>query len=299
MFFDALEGFPLGGGRSWPPGDAADRDAVRRRMGRLLPRLALAPEELKALPDPYVRAVEAKTFPDAFDPKEPARPFLPPDLDRPDGPWVLLGDPDGKPLALHHATHFMGHATFLIYIPLPAGRAATLDCLERLSKLRAAKEIPQPPEGSRLLLRRRAMLLAARGEPVLSPITQEVQIRVARPAGERAEGDGVFDFRLRRAEIVDGKPGLHATGVGDREPVFFFHRGPARDPVRSTCRECHGGSAAPSSVLRNAGRDRQGHFLTDGRATLVSTPEREAEATATAKRSDRTWTTLRGIWPRD
>lgn len=95
MFFDGLEGQPLANSRSRPPEDEPARDAARRRIARLMRRIALTPEEIRALPDNLSAAVSSGRHAKAFDPAEPDRPFLPADLLDPRGPWVLLGREDG------------------------------------------------------------------------------------------------------------------------------------------------------------------------------------------------------------
>src|SRR6516165_198867 len=105
----------------------AARDRLRRPLAAVIRRLALAPGQIKNLPDNYAAAVASGAFPNKFDPEHPDKPYLPADLFAPDGPWVCVGRPDG-PVAPAHlrdtgANKFTNSA-FLVFLRLPDGRAA-------------------------------------------------------------------------------------------------------------------------------------------------------------------------------
>ncbi len=79
-------------------------------VARVIRRLALTSDQIARLPDNYAAAVASKELPGSFDPERPTRAYLPPELFKPDGPWVCVGRTDGRtaPAHLggrHHLTH--------------------------------------------------------------------------------------------------------------------------------------------------------------------------------------------------
>jgi len=300
MFLDGLEGMPQGGFRSMPPEDQVARDGARRRIARLMRRLALSPEQIRALPDNLAAAVASGRSPKAFDPAVPERPFLPADLLDPKGPWVLLGREDGMPAAEQHVKHFRGRSAFLLYASLPEGVEPTLDYFRKLGALNKAKAPDASPVGTRLLFVRRSFLLDADGKPHLSPLTEEVRIRVEMAKAERGI-EGRFEFHLNRADLfaaIGG--GLRAADAQEEAPLFFFHRGSAKERIRPSCSECHGTHATPQAALRYGGRDpRTREILSTGIPLRATTVDREAEATLKWKQADKSWELLRGVWPKE
>ena len=113
----------------------AARDRLRRPLAAVIRRLALAPGQIKHLPDNYAAAVASGAFPTKFDPEHPDKPYLPADLFAADGPWVCVGRTDG-PVASEHlrdtGTNKFTNSAFLVFLRLPDGRAAGLDYLKRL-----------------------------------------------------------------------------------------------------------------------------------------------------------------------
>lgn len=215
--------------------DAIDQDPARKRLGVLLAkvvrRLALTPEQVAKLPDNYAAAVASKRFADRFDPVKPERSYLPPDLFKPDGPWVCVGRTDG-PVAPRHldesASNRFTNSTFLVFLKLPGGRDATLDFVKRLKEfdkpllLPNSDEkdrlrypylpnpaLPQFPKGTEVALVRRALLIDSSRRVVASPLTESVQLRVMRtdttePTPELLDNmrlffQGTADLRRRAA----------------------------------------------------------------------------------------------------
>jgi len=301
MFLDGLEGLPMANTRSYSMDNEAQSADLRRRLVPMLRRLALTPDELKALPDNYAQAAKSKTFQAAFDPSNPERPFLPPDLLEPEGPWVLLGRPDEKVLAEEHVKLMRGRSVFLVFIALPDGRAATLQYVEGLKNVREVKKVPNPPAGTRVALLRRALLLDSKGIPQLSPLTEEIGFRasLAEPRPGPAEN---FEFHLSRGDLFRGAAGgLHATGSETRAVRPFFNLiATAKVAVRSSCTTCHGSGAILATGFRFAkfGPGR-GERLFDGVPLRVSTVERETELTVKRQRADRSWEMLSKSWPKD
>jgi hypothetical protein len=171
-------------------------------LAKVIDRLALSPDQIAKLPDNYAAAVASKKYADRFDPEKPERSYLPPDLFKPDGPWVCVGRTDG-PTAPQHLEESgfnrFTNSVFLVFVKLPGGRDATLDYLKRLAAfdkpwaLPNADEksreryqflpnpaVPQFPKGTEVALVRRALLIDSSRRVVPSPLTESIQLRVMR-----------------------------------------------------------------------------------------------------------------------
>jgi hypothetical protein len=182
----------------------AARDRLRGPLAAVIGRLALTPDQIKKLPDNYAAAVASGEYARRFDPGHPDKPYLPPDLFAADGPWVCVGRPDG-PVAPEHlrdtGTNPFTNSAFLLFLRLPAGRAATIDYLKRLrafdrpllveakEEKQLAKYFPSPqlpplPVGTQVALVRRALLIASPRTPTATALTESVQLRIYREAPE-------------------------------------------------------------------------------------------------------------------
>ncbi|HYL93944.1 MAG TPA: hypothetical protein VEW69_12405, partial [Alphaproteobacteria bacterium] len=121
-----------------------EREQLRKPVAEIIQRLALTEEQIRALPDNYAAAVQSKTFPDRYNPGLPDTPFLP-DLFRAGGPWVCLGDQQGRVLPVLHLQEFRGRSAFLVFLRLPGERVEALAYLE---KLRSIPSVWAPIPGS-------------------------------------------------------------------------------------------------------------------------------------------------------
>jgi hypothetical protein len=215
----------------------------------VLRRLALKPEEIKSLPDNYAQAVASGAFPAEYDPADPGRTFLPPDLFQPTGPWVCIRG-DQRPVAEQHVGEFSGRSRFLVFVRLPEGRKATLDYFQALWNVPdpwAAGQVdhhdgmpnpslPQFPVGTQAALVRQMQLFDANGALVATPITESVQIRVYRAIPARMDRkDTGRDWEAARTEqdfhearlnplllFAREQGGLRAVARDEREfPVFM------------------------------------------------------------------------------
>ena len=219
-------------------------------------RLALTTDQIKKLLDNYAVAVASGEFAKRFDAEHPDKPYLPPDLFTADGPWVCVGRPDG-PIAPEHqrddATNVFTNSAFLLFVRLPAGRAATIGYLKRLRSFdqpllvgakdkKLAKCLPNPklppfPVGAEVALVRRALLIDSSNTPAATALTESVQLRIYREVPEmteetlraaldnstrtdqRAQSWQYFqEFQLSRSRLFAGKAGgLRAIGPDDRD----------------------------------------------------------------------------------
>ncbi len=241
----------------------AARERLRRPLAAAIGRLALTPEQIKQLPDNYAAAVAAGPFARRFDPGRPERPFLP-DLFAADGPWVCVGRPDG-PVAPAHlreaGNNVFTNSAFLVFVRLPAGRAATRAYLNQLRSFdrpllvkadgamsRPDQYLPNPklprlPAGTAVALVRRALLIDSSYRVRPSPLTESVQLRVYREvpaitvatldaalgggtaANRRARSWQSFqEFRLSRSLLFAGRAGgLRPAGERDFDTGFGSH----------------------------------------------------------------------------
>lgn len=220
--------------------DAAGR--LRASLAKVIPRLALSPDRIAQLPDNYAAAIASKKYADHFDPEQPERSYLPPDLFQPDGPWVCIGRTTGRTAPQHldegGGTRFTNSA-FLIFLKFPAGRGAVLDFLKRQAAFDGPlylanpdertkpkfpslpnPDLPQWPKGTEVALVRRAMLIDSTGRVAASPLTESVQFRVMRTdtpamtaealeafARGASDAQAFAEFQLRRVALFAGDGG--------------------------------------------------------------------------------------------
>jgi hypothetical protein len=243
--------------RSKRPDYAEGKRELQSRLAEVIRRLALSAKEIEALPDNYTQAATSGEFAKEYDPAHPDRPFLPPDLFDPRGPWFWLEGQGGDgPIALSHVTAFSGRSSFLVFIRLPAGRKATVDYLQKLwdfpqpwvhgpdfaaDQALANPDLPSFPAGTEVALVRQMTLFDDQGHLAPSLIIESVQLRVyhevtATPARDFGGGDMAdvakrsgqyfYQFTLSRAKLFAGKAGgLHATGPDEKELPTFQMKG--------------------------------------------------------------------------
>jgi hypothetical protein len=237
-----------------------EKRELQSRLAELLRRLALTPEQIKALPDNYAQAVASGVFFPQYDKTHPQQPFLPPDLFDPRGPWVCITvSPEFMEyggVARAHVVHVSGRSVFLVFVQLPEGRSATLNYFRTLwdfpqpwiqATPRIADDqsvtnpdLPSFPAGTKMALVRQMILFDSQGKLVVSPITESVQIRVYREITHaRARdftggfarmalnsGQDFFEIRISRPLLFSGKQGgLRATARDEREPTTFQTQG--------------------------------------------------------------------------
>jgi hypothetical protein len=231
----------------------ASRERLRAPLAAVISRLALSPSQTSGLPDNYAAAVASGAFAKQYDPTQPERPLLPPDLFAADGPWVCLGRPDG-PVAQRHLADFstFANSAFLVFLRLPDGRAATLDYLRHLVSFTGPMivevedarqrtlpnpDLPQLPVGTQVAFVRRALLITDKHEAVATPLTESIQFRVYReiprmsvqtqddalvggtPGNRRAHSwQAFYELRLSRSSLLAGRAGgLKAVADNERD----------------------------------------------------------------------------------
>ena len=235
-----------------------EKQELQLRLAEILRRLALTPEQITALPNTYAQAIASGDFAKEFDPNHVERPFLPPDLLDPHGPWVCIqpspeSDTGATPM---HLFNYSGRSSFLVFVRLPGGRKATLDYFHTLwtfpepyipgpgpdgDQSPPNPDLPSFPAGTEVALVRRMTLFDTHGELQATPITESVQIRVYRAitiTPERNFGNGnladivknsgqlFYEFKLSRPLLFAGKDGgLRAVGRNETELSTFQQQG--------------------------------------------------------------------------
>jgi hypothetical protein len=233
------------------------------RLAKVMRLVALTPEEIRSLPNNYDQAVGSGRFATTYDPAQPDRAFLPPELFDPRGPWVKLEGPgDPEPVARSHFSQFSGRSTFLVFMRLPEGRKATFDYLQTLwtfpkptiptpnfapdEDVAPNPDLPQFPPGTQFALVRQMTLFNNRGQLVNTAITESVQIRVytnvkghAAPLNEpftyddlaAESGQRFYEIVLSRPQFFGSQAGgLRATGRDEKQYFVFGFAGPDHGP---------------------------------------------------------------------
>jgi hypothetical protein len=259
-----------------PPAEALEpaRSALADALARAIAAVALSAAEIVDLPAPT--AAPGSSFPrDVLDAE---------------GPWICLGDREGRLLAPFHLDTTDARAAFTVHARLPGGRTATEEWVAASRRAIAAGAIPpDPPAGTRLALVRRALLVDREGRPRPSPIVERVQMR------ELGQKDRVFEWELDARRLLAGEAdALRPLAPGDRDVLFFeeSHGGdpfepdspdwlgpPEAAPVLGSCVICHSPPLGIQTLTHSLGPI--GPLPT---ALGPSTPEREAARFAAAKR---------------
>ena len=306
-----------------------ERRELESRLAKAIRRVALTPEQVRALRDTYAAAVAAQQFVIAYDPHNPRQPFLPPDLFRGDGPWLCLSAHIAEPTAI---THFSGRSRFLVFIHLPGGREETLAYVR---KLRSGSEppmirnasgnqllnlaLPQFPFGTQVALVRQVILLDAEGKLLPTALTESVQLRVYHAItpgtpymnyinGPSSRDQDFFEFRMSRPELFAGRNGgLVAVHPGDLEfATFQTHGMDEFDPkhaltgqtdILRRCLGCHSDSGIHSVQSRlqwmKPPQPAAGQSILDA---LDASIQWETDVTVAHKRHEADFELLQSLW---
>jgi hypothetical protein len=211
-----------------PIGEEAQA-VLRRPLAQVIKRLALDSAAMEKLPDTYAAAVASKQFATKFDPTQPHKSFLPPDLFDPEGPWVCIGRNGSDIIAPAH-THGFSRSVFQVFLKLPDGRTATRDYLTALSRFnepfqlrpepndnrflpRLNSALPQFPAGTQVALVRSLLLIDSQSRLRATRIVETVQLR---------DDSGDFEFQLSRDLLFRGTAGgLRPVTSSERDFVTF------------------------------------------------------------------------------
>ncbi len=233
------------------PPHQAERRELMAKLGPIVRRLALSPEQLAALPDTYADALQRHEFPAAYDPAFPNRAFLPPDLLEPAGPWVCLGAPEQELAAPTHDASFVARSDFFVFARLPGGREATLAYYRQLAEMKTPlfvrmqvpgwkdpadvwnPQVPQFPAGTEFALVRQMVLPDRDGILRPTKVTESVQIRhytripivapgMTRDVDLAAHFQDPSEIELSRVLLFSGRhSGLRGVTATDDPFVIF------------------------------------------------------------------------------
>ena len=216
-------------------GDRQRRMALEQRLARMIRRVALTRTEIEALPDTYTMAVRSRALVTPADPSQ-QRPSFPHDLFNPSGPWVSVGST--VPMVPQHAGELAGSA-FIVRWSVPGGSSATIGYLRKLwafpepyisddafqwsrdgeLRVKPNPALPAVPDGTRIALIRKMLLIDVTGAIVPSNIVQSIQIRAF--PGRQA----FSEFRMNRTDLFHGTFGLRRVGADDRDFITFSSQG--------------------------------------------------------------------------
>jgi len=303
------------------------RRELETRLSEAIRRLALTSEQFRTLPDTYEATVAARAFAPAYDSQNRQQPFLPPDLFRPDGPWVCLSARSVQPTAI---LHFTGRSRFLVFMKLPQGRDTTL---AYTSKLRSSYEplirnepgleflnltLPQFPVGTEVALVRQMIGLDTVGKLVPTRLTESVQIRVYHAItpgtkymnyinGPSSHDQDFFEFQMRRQQLFAGQGGgLLAMTPNQTEFATFSAHGfdpfeessPLREQgvVLQRCPACHADSGIHSVQSRLQWMQRQSNREEPKPDPNTDPVVWETSVTAAFKENRREFKLLQNLW---
>jgi hypothetical protein len=209
------------------------RDEILSLLGRFARKLALTPEEIKALPDNYAAARSLHHFPDVF---------------AADSAWLEIGWPADR-LHEEFADFRRVARVFIKPSAQPSDRAAFLDGLRR------AGNVAEELDSVALVIQN--LLIDKSGKVTATPVTYEVQVRrfVKGEEGKVVRAE-VNQYEVRRRlllgspesggfEAIDRKAPIYLAGGGnDFDFASDSHWSESEQPVlvrlETRCTACHG-----------------------------------------------------------
>lgn len=283
----------------------SDNPVIQRKLTRCIQHLALPLAKLRQLPDNYADQLSSDAYPIEFDSSNPNVPFLPGGLWLRNSPWIMVGDRDTRGiLASQHVEFFRGHSTYMIFVRLPAGRAATIVYLNRLSTAAMAHEkLPELPEGSQMALVGQVMAIDDKGMPFPTTLTESVQLRVYRQPKKSLtlanDAQSRFEFRLDRAALFAHKPAtLRPVGAKDTDWEYINYLGTKKEDadskgaIMNSCFDCHNEPGIESFRTFTEMRNSRGQI----RQMTLSKRSEEAGRTVVWKKRQLDFQLLHQFW---
>jgi len=288
------------------------RKKMAHLSSRVMDLVALKKKQIENLPNNYTRTVSSGAYSTDFDKNNPALPFLPPELLREKGPWIVLGQKD-EPNAISHTTSFEARSTFIVLLNLPGGREATLEWIKRANENegvwdrdnifrseRVRFTAPSVPVGTKLALLRRMNVVDDQGEPRMTPITMSLQMRVhpKEDSSRFMNQKNVFMFKMIRRKLLgSSKESLKPLQPDERLLIQNTFRAsydpfdgvaPSIHPKLSMCFHCHVDGHNARSLMTF-----QDHPDAHPPAVLQSSIPGEARKTFKWKLDQKEWNDLR------
>lgn len=186
----------------------ARRDELLRRVARIMQRLELTEEEVRALPNAFRTVGEKKLYPKAFDPSSESEPFFPTDLLDKDGPWVTYSS-ERAPSAggMAHMDRVNHRSVFTLHLRTPDGRDGGVKFLKDFTKTEGRQAVPP---GTTLALLRRALVPTRSEKLLVSPLVESLQLIGVTPLEDQR-----FKFTLDRKDFLTGGAGMKLLGKDD------------------------------------------------------------------------------------
>jgi hypothetical protein len=286
----------------------ANRRSAQKTLATLIRRVALTKDEILVLPDTRAATIKSGSFPQQHDPTDRFKPFLPADLYAKDSSWVCLGKVDQY--NTNHARMARWRSAFIQFVRLPGEREASVEYIKKLN----AREVF--PVGTQFALIDQAFLISDRGELVLSPFINSIQLRAylnvtlteleALPNATQC----VAEFVMQPRQLMQGIAVMKAVGPGDRRyktlnvsggrvDPFEDHGGGAIQRMRPRlhqCINCHGRSRPG---VRSLGDFRHGDRIADRLTFEAGSPVKIAQGVAVIKRKNETWKKLQELWRKE
>jgi hypothetical protein len=172
----------------WITSETSARHELQSRLATVIRRLALATNEIAALPNNYARTTKNSA------------PDLPAGLNQTNGDWLSVSDQNDGLTAPTHVSRFDGHSTFQVLVRFPEGRQAASAYLDQLRRfehvwlyvtnnspfattnepreiLSLNPNLPQFPTNTEWALVRRMCVIDADGNIQPTPVMESVQMR--------------------------------------------------------------------------------------------------------------------------
>jgi hypothetical protein len=194
----------------------ARRDELLRLLARVMKRLELTEEEVRALPNTFRTLGEKKLYRKAFDSSSESEPFFPTDLLDKDGPWVTYSS-EREPSAggLAHMDRVNHRSVFTLHLRTPDGHDGGVKFLKDFTKTEGRQAVPP---GTTLALLRRALVPTRSEKLLVSPFVESLQLIVA----TQQRVDQRFKFTLDRKEFLTGGAGMKLLGTADPVDTSSF-----------------------------------------------------------------------------
>jgi hypothetical protein len=296
-------------------GDKAARSALMRRLARVMRRVAMPRKSIEALPDTYAAAGASGDFVNRT-----ATSDLPRDLFSANGPWVSVGD--FEPLLPQHSAE-LGRSAFIVLWNLPGDAAQTQAYLQKLwnfpqpfvaddmfqferdGEVRATLNpaLPAIPDGTRLALVRKMLLIDDSGVIVPSNVIESIQLRAF-------PGVVFSELKMSRAALFAGKAGgLRAVRADEGDFITFSAHG--MDPFEQAsgpqpfmlahelegCISCHHVKLEPAiTTVLSLRRMLRPASLVDSRHERWARYYTQPTLAADMKSRSYTWGVLQGLW---
>lgn len=279
-----------------------ERAELDRRLAVIIKAMALTQPEIQGLPDNYLQVRGLKTSDGLALPDN-------------SGDWLLIGRDDGKPAARFHSI-FFSRSMFLVYLKLPPGATDAgkyLEAMRAYVRQRPKTDDcqqhpcspPQFPVGTELALVRRAILMDSTNRPVVSPITESIQLRryISVPAGKNIDYDGgtqqVAELQLTRSGFPQATIALRQLGNDETQfRVFMTHGIDAFEGTEAStgtpgvvlqaCHACHQGTGVISFTTYSRVQAERDLFV----PVHLTTEENEAAITIKFLQKSNMWKLL-------